>query len=49
MKAIEDYGKQLVESNEIVKKGFNIDRDRVPVEEQKQIFNELVEKKSYEF
>ena len=46
MKAIEDYGKQLVESNEIVKKDFNIDRGSVLLEEQKKIFNELVEEKS---
>ena len=50
IKAIQRHGKQLVESNKIVKKYFNIDRDRVPLEEQKnQTFNELVEEKSYEF
>ena len=46
-KAIEEHGKQLVESNEIVKKDFNIDRGSVLLEEQKKIFNELVEEKSY--
>ena len=43
IKAIEDHGKQLVESNEFIKKDFNIDRDSIPLEEQKNIFNELVE------
>ena len=37
IKAVEDHGKQLVESNEIVKREFNIDRDSVPLEEQKKI------------
>ena len=51
IKAIEDkgekqtnlfeyYGKQLVESNELIKNDFNIDKDDVPVEKQKLIFNE---------
>ena len=35
IKAIEDYGKQLLESNELIKKDFNIDRDSIPHEEQK--------------
>ena len=48
IKAIEDHGKQLVESNELVKKDFNINRDDLPLEEQKK-FNEFVEEKSYEF
>ena len=28
-------GKQLVESNELVKKDFNIDRNSIPLEKQK--------------
>ena len=32
MKAIEDHGKQMVESNEIIRKGFNINRDTIPLE-----------------
>ena len=36
-------------SNEVIKKDFNIGRDGVPLAEQKKIFNELVEEKSYEF
>ena len=36
-KQVKAHGKQLVESNEIVKREFNIDRDSVPLEEQKKI------------
>ena len=36
----EYHGKQLVESNELIKNDFNIDKDDVPVEKQKLIFNE---------
>ena len=49
MKAIEDNGKILVESDEVIEKYFNIDRDSIPLEEQKKIFNELVEERSSEF
>ena len=35
IKAIEDHGKQLVESNALLKKDFNVDIDRIPFEEQK--------------
>ena len=49
IKAIADHGKQLVEPNEPIKKDFNIDRDSIPHEKQTKIFNELVEKKSFEF
>ena len=37
VKAIEDHGKQLAESNELIKKGFNIEKDSIPLEEQKKI------------
>ena len=37
----------MVESNELIKKDFNIDRDSIPLEEQKK-FNELVEERSSE-
>ena len=37
IKAIEDHGKQLVESNDLFKKYFNIDRDSIPHEEQNNI------------
>ena len=33
IKAIEDHRKQLVESNELIKKDFNIDEDSIPFEE----------------
>ena len=49
IKAIEDDEKQLVESNELIKKDFNIDRDSTPFDEQKKIFNELGEERSSEF
>ena len=35
LKAIEDHGKQMVESNELIKKDFNINRDSISLEEQK--------------
>ena len=49
IKAIEDYWKHVVESDELTKKDFNIDRDSIPFEERKKIFNEHVEEKSSEF
>ena len=49
VKALKEHGKQLVESNELVKKDFNVDRDSIPFDEQRKIFNELVEEKSFEF
>ena len=35
IKAIEDHVEQLVESNELIKKDFKIDRDSIPHEEHK--------------
>ena len=32
---MEDHGKQPFKSNELIKKDFNIDRDSIPFEEQK--------------
>ena len=49
IKAIKDHGKQLVESNELVKKDFNVDRGSMPHDKQKEIFNELIREKSSEF
>ena len=40
--------KKLSESNEIIKKDFNIGNDSIPLDEQKK-FSRLVEEKSYEF
>ena len=42
IKAIEKYETQLVQSNEFIEKDFNIDRDSIPLKEQKKII-ELVE------
>ena len=44
IKAIEDHGKQLVESNAQVKKDFNVDIDRIPLEEQKKYLMSLLKK-----
>ena len=33
IKAIEDHEKQLVESDEVIRKDFNIDRDSIPLQE----------------
>ena len=49
IKAIEDHGKQFIESDELMKKNFNIDRDSILLEEQKIIFNEPAEEISSEF
>ena len=49
IKAFEDRGQQLTESNELLKKYFNIQRDNIPLEEQKNILHRLVEEKSCEF
>ena len=49
IKALEKRGKQLVESNELIEKDLNVNRDSIPLEKQKKVFNELVEEKSYEF
>ena len=35
MTAIEDRGKQLAESNKLIKKDLNIDRGSIPLDEQK--------------
>ena len=39
----------MVESNELIKKVLNIDRDGIPLEKQIKIFNELVEERPSEF
>ena len=49
IKAIEDHRKQLVESNELIKNDFNIDRDSMALEEQKKVFNKLVDEWSSKF
>ena len=48
-KALKEQAKQFVESNELAKKDFNINTDSIPFDEQKKIFNELIEERSSEF
>ena len=43
------HGKQLVESNDFIKKGFNIDKNAMSLEEPKKILIELVDGRSSEF
>ena len=38
----------MAESNELIEKVVNIDRDNIPLEKEKWIFNKLVDVKSYE-
>ena len=47
IKALEKHEKQLVESNELVKKDLNISRD-LPFDKQRKIFNEPFEERSSE-
>ena len=35
IKVIQDHGKQLLECNKLIKKEFNVNRDSIPIEEQK--------------
>ena len=35
---IEEHGKQLTESNELIKNDFNIDKDGIPLKERKKNF-----------
>ena len=44
MKVLEKPEKKSVESNELVKKDFNVDRDNIPFHEQRKIFNGLMKK-----
>ena len=44
IKAIEDHGKQLSESYKVIKKGFNIDRDSISLDEQKRYLIKLLKK-----
>ena len=43
--AIKGHGKQIIESNEVAKNDFNIDRSGVSNKKQKEIFDRLVEEK----
>ena len=44
IKAIDDHGKQLAESNELIKMAFNIGRDSKKLEEQKKYVINLLKK-----
>ena len=47
--AIKESGKQIIESNEVAKNDFSIDRGGVPHEKQKEIFNRLVKNVAFKF
>ena len=49
IKEIEDHRKEFVKCNELMKKDFNIEKDDIPLEKQKEIFNKLFAEKSFEF
>ena len=49
IKTIEDHGKQLVESNELVKKDFYIDRDGVKLNEQGKYLTNFLKKNLMNF
>ena len=49
IKTIDDHEKQLAEFNELIREDFNINRDSIPLEKKKNLFNELVEEISSEF
>ena len=46
---IEEQGKILVESNELIKNDFNFDRDGVVRKKEKEIFNKLLAKGASDF
>ena len=47
--AIKESGKQIIESNEVFKNDFNIDKSDVSHEKQNEIFNRLVKERALEF
>ena len=49
IKAILDHRKQLAESNELIKKDFNIDRDSTPLEERQKYLIDLLKKNLMNF
>ena len=49
IKEIEDHRKEFVKCNELMKKDFNIEKDDILLEKQKEIFNKLFAEKSFEF
>ena len=49
VEAIKEYGKQIIESNEVTKNDFNIDRSDVSNKKQKEILDKLVKERAFEF
>ena len=49
IKAIKDHGKQLAESNELIKKYFNMDRNSIPLDKQKKYSINLLKKNLMNF
>ena len=47
-KAIEEHENQLLQSNELIKKDFNIERRGIPLEEKKKL-KALVKERAFEF
>ena len=47
-KAIEEHENQLLQSNELIKKDFNIERHGIPLEEKKKL-KALVKDRAFEF
>ena len=39
----------MVKSNELIENDYNIDRDSIPHEEQKKLYNELIRERTFEF
>ena len=46
---IKESGKQIIESNEVAKNDFNLDRSSVSHEKQKELFNRLVKERALVF
>ena len=49
VKAIKEHGKQSVESNEVIKNDFTINRDSVSFRKQKKICNRLLAERASQF
>ena len=49
IKEIEDHRKEFLKCNELMKKDFNIEKDDIPLEKQKEIFNNFFAEKYFEF
>ena len=49
IKEIEDHRREFVKCNELMKKDFNIEKDDIPLEKQKELFNKLFAKNLLNF